>query len=147
LSPRSTSPILSSLIWQSGARRSTTGGTGDSEMSYQHHRKAKLREYNNCCAHCGGGSITPRTHREVLCLDHVQTQATGGGDEFDNFQVLCMRCNTIKGPYVLPKLPPRQPAANFEEAYAMQEKFKHRIMPARRRSGWDQHIPRAVLGY
>ena len=119
---------------------------GAFEMSYQHHRNAKLREYNNCCAHCGIEDWG-KTYREMLCLDHVQTQATGGGDQFDNLQVLCMRCNSIKGAYSLPKLPPRQPAANLEEAYAAQKKLKHRIMPARRCSDWNEHIPRAELGY
>jgi len=115
-------------------------------MCYQHHRPAKLREYNYCCAWCGILDYG-ETYTEQLCLDHVETQATGGSDEYKNIQVLCRRCNSIKGAYTLPKLPPRQPAANLKEAIQAQERLKTRIMPARRRSGWEGYQPREAWGY
>ena len=52
-------------------------------MRYQIYRNRALAAYNNCCAWCGS--------QYDLCLDHVQTQATGGADTFDNLQVLCRR--------------------------------------------------------
>ena len=70
-------------------------------MRYQIYRNRALAAYNNCCAWCGS--------QYDLCLDHVQTQATGGADTFDNLQVLCRRCNSIKNMWTMPKLPPRDP--------------------------------------
>ena len=115
---------------------------------YQKHRAAILETYNNCCAWCGieDWKKDPWAD-EYLCLDHVKTQMTGGSDELENLQLLCRRCNSIKTEHTLPKLPPRMPAATLEEAKALQEKLKTRIMPARRQTGPDDYRPRAYFGY
>jgi len=115
-------------------------------MCYQKHRTAVLKEYNYCCAWCGIEDWG-HTYREQLCLDHVKTQMTGGSDERQNLQVLCRRCNSIKGGYTLPKLPPRLPAADLNEAFTRQKKLKERIMPARRRTLENDYRPRAEFGY
>jgi HNH endonuclease len=41
------------------------------------------------CQHCGSG--------HDLQIDHVRPLALGGGNNVDNLQVLCKRCNTSKG--------------------------------------------------
>ena len=113
---------------------------------YQQYRPNVLKAYNNCCAWCGIEDWG-KTFTEQLCLDHVETQMTGGSDALENLQLLCRRCNSIKGGYTLPKLPPRMPAATLEEAKALQEKLKTRIMPARRRTSERDYRPRASFGY
>jgi 5-methylcytosine-specific restriction endonuclease McrA len=115
-------------------------------MCYRRHRAAVLKIYNHCCAWCGILDYGIYSSEE-LCLDHIKPQMIGGGDGIENLQILCRRCNSIKGPYYLPKLPPRMPAANLAEAVAAQEKLKRKIMPARRRSGCDDWKPRSTLGY
>ena len=105
-------------------------------MNYQQHRKTVLARYNNCCAWCGS--------TWDLCLDHIDTQACGGSDSADNLQILCRRCNSIKGPYCMPALKPRLPQLDDDKCYRRQNWLKFKVMPARRRGYWDVHIPKAV---
>lgn len=44
---------------------------------------------NHTCQHCGT--------TENLAIDHIIPVVRGGGNELTNLQVLCMRCNTLKG--------------------------------------------------
>lgn len=109
-------------------------------MSYQIHRGAVLREYNGCCAWCG--------ETEDLCLDHIKTQATGGGNTRDNLQILCRRCNSIKNMWTMPKLLPRQPQTDAAKIRRRQNILKDKIMPLRRRTLPDNHVPRGTnLGH
>ena len=116
---------------------------------YQQYRPTVLKTYNNCCAWCGIESwgAASNARGDDLCLDHVKTQYTGGSDALENLQLLCRRCNSIKGEYTLPKLPPRMPAPTLAEALAAQEKLKTRIMPMRRKSSPKDWKPRSALGY
>ncbi len=107
-------------------------------MYYTRHRPAILDKYNHCCAWCGGDGS-----RYVLCLDHIDTQACGGSDSADNLQILCLRCNAIKGPYCMPPLKPRQPQPDLAKQRRRQDWLKYKVMPARRRGYWDVHTPRA----
>ena len=105
-------------------------------MRYQIYRKQALAAYNNCCAWCGS--------QYDLCLDHVQTQATGGADTFDNLQVLCRRCNSIKNMWTMPQLPPRDPQTDARKIRRRQDVLKYKIMPKRRRTGPHNHVPRGT---
>ena len=105
-------------------------------MCYQIHRRAVLEEYNGCCAWCGA--------TQDLCLDHIETQATGGGDARDNLQILCRRCNSIKNMWTMPKLPPREPQTDLAAMRRRQNILKKKIMPLRRRSAPATHIPRGA---
>tara|TARA_E500000331_G_C16928349_1_gene570847 strand:+ start:165 stop:602 length:438 start_codon:yes stop_codon:yes gene_type:complete len=105
--------------------------------------------YNRCCAWCGDSRNSKRGGT-TLCVDHVQTRYSGGSDyERENFQILCRRCNSIKGRVSLDALPPRLPETDLDVILAKQEKLKQEIMPARRRTrdaglGYPR---RAELGY
>ena len=105
-------------------------------MRYQIYRNQALAAYNNCCAGCGS--------QYDLCLDHVQTQATGGADTFDNLQVLCRRCKSIKNMWTMPKLPPRDPQTDNGKIWKKQQVLKNKIMPLRRRTGPHNHVPRGT---
>ena len=103
---------------------------------YQIYRPQVLAAYNHCCAWCGS--------QYDLCLDHVQTQATGGADTFDNLQVLCRRCNSIKNMWTLRKLPPRDPQTDARKIRRRQDILKHKIMPRRRQTGPHNYVPRGT---
>ncbi len=47
---------------------------------------------NKCCAGCGNSF-----NIQNLEVDHIIPRAKGGGDYFDNYQLLCGNCNRIKG--------------------------------------------------
>ena len=96
-------------------------------MAYQKYRAALLKKYNHCCAWCGD------VHG--LQIDHVQTQSTGGGDNFDNLQILCASCNCTKRQWVLPKLDPREPQLNRGKIHRRRMALRRRIMPHRRQHG------------
>ena len=96
-------------------------------MAYQQHRAALLKKYNHCCAWCGA------VHG--LQIDHVQTQSTGGGDQFDNLQILCASCNCTKRQWVLPKLEPREPQLDRGKIHRRRMALRRRIMPHRRKYG------------
>ncbi len=120
-------------------------------MSYytnQGFRERLKARYNWCCAWCGDERNVEWT-RSTLCIDHVQTRFSGGSDyDYNNFQVLCRRCNAIKGAYCLPKLEPRMPETDLDVVFAKQEKLRVDIMQARRRSSEGLDYPtRAELGY
>lgn len=63
------------------------------------HESAKMRTYitkllerdGNTCAVCGR---TLDTHNCVI--DHIYPRSLGGGDNFENLELLCMECNTVK---------------------------------------------------
>ena len=106
-------------------------------------------KYNRWCAWCGDSRNNKRGV-STLCVDHVQSRYSGGSDyDPENFQVLCRRCNSIKGQKSLDKLHPRLPELDFEKCLKAQEKLKHEIMPARRGSRTDgmDYPRRAELGY
>jgi len=96
-------------------------------MAYQKYRAALLKKYNHCCAWCG------TVHN--LQIDHVQTQSTGGGDNFDNLQILCGSCNRFKSKWVLPKLEPREPQLDQGKIRRRQHALRYKIMPHRRNFG------------
>ena len=126
-------------------------------MSYgNYHFHNRLREkYNYCCAWCGddrdGGYDAEGyfNFSSQLCVDHVKTRYTGGSDyDSNNFQILCRRCNSIKGAYCLPKLNPRLPETDPAKILTAQTRFKNRIMPSRRCSSEGADYPtRTELGY
>lgn len=43
------------------------------------------------CVSCGGRDLL------LLSFDHIHPVHLGGGDELDNLQALCRRCNSRKG--------------------------------------------------
>ena len=52
--------------------------------------KAKARaRLPQVCAHCGTA--------ENLTVDHKLARAHGGTNHLDNLQMLCLRCNLLKG--------------------------------------------------
>ncbi len=106
-------------------------------------------KYNYCCAWCGDNR-NERRGVSTLCVDHVQSSYSGGSDyDPENFQILCRRCNSIKGRKSLDKLPPRFPELDLEKCLKIQEKLKYEIMPARRDSATNgmDYPRRAELGY
>jgi 5-methylcytosine-specific restriction endonuclease McrA len=52
-------------------------------------RSAVFHKSKFKCAHCGT--------RENLSVDHIIPVLHGGGDELENLQALCRRCNSSKG--------------------------------------------------
>ena len=117
--------------------------------NYYFHRRLK-EKYNWCCAWCGNAeNLRYRGHASQLCVDHVHSSYSGGSQyDSENFQILCRRCNSIKGAYSLPRLKPRLPEVDPEKVLAAQERFKNRIMPSRRWSNEGPDYPtRAELGY
>jgi len=122
--------------------------------SYYFHNKLK-EKYNWCCAWCGDdrdGGYNAKGYfnfSSQLCVDHVHSSYSGGSQyDSENFQILCRRCNSIKGAYSLPRLKPRLPEVDPEKVLAAQERFKNRIMPSRRWSSEGPDYPtRAELGY
>jgi 5-methylcytosine-specific restriction endonuclease McrA len=94
-------------------------------MAYQKYRARLLKDYNYCCAWCG--------ETQNLHIDHVETQRSGGGDNYNNLQILCQSCNCSKNKWVLPKLPPRQPATDLAKCYRRKMVFRKAIMPFRRK--------------
>ena len=112
---------------------------------------AELKEiYNWCCAWCGDArNARHRGAASQLCVDHVHSSYSGGSQhDPENFQILCRRCNSIKGAYTLPRLAPRQPAVSAYAVLARQEYLKHRIMPSRRLNAEGPDYPtRSELGY
>jgi 5-methylcytosine-specific restriction endonuclease McrA len=105
-------------------------------MRYQIYRYKALAAYNHCCAWCGS--------QHDLCLDHVQTQATGGADTFDNLQVLCRPCNSIKNKWTMPKLPPRDPQTDNKKIRQLRDVLRYKIMPRRRQTAPNNHVPRKI---
>ena len=54
-------------------------------------REKILKKYNFKCAHCKEGDY------RKLTIDHIKPYSKGGRDTENNLQVLCKRCNSIKG--------------------------------------------------
>ena len=52
-------------------------------------RREVMDRDGHCCVVCGSEG--------PLHIDHVHPVSRGGGDEVDNLQVLCARCNVSKG--------------------------------------------------
>lgn len=50
---------------------------------------ALVTRYGERCLNCGADSD--------LVIDHVVSVAKGGLSQFDNLQLLCATCNTLKG--------------------------------------------------
>lgn len=55
----------------------------------------KNRLFNQQNGHCNGCNIELPVHQ--FEIDHVVPKAKGGGDYFENYQLLCPSCNRIKG--------------------------------------------------
>lgn len=123
-------------IWRSFTLRNLRL-KGEGKMAYQKYRARLLKDYNYCCAWCGTG--------ERLQIDHVQTQMSGGGDEYENLQMLCPSCNCLKRQFVLPKLKPRQPATDSATAYRRRQILRKMIMPFRRRYDYRFYTPKKEL--
>jgi hypothetical protein len=106
--------------------------------------KEELKKlYNYCCAWCGVTTDAGIRGCQSLACDHVETAYAGGSDvSFNNFQILCGRCNSIKGAYSLDQLLPRQPCYNLIEIERKQYIFKTYIMPMRRLSPEGMDYPR-----
>ena len=51
-----------------------------------------FKEQNGCCNGCG--IVLDIWHFEV---DHIVPRAKGGGDYYENYQLLCGNCNRVKG--------------------------------------------------
>lgn len=52
-------------------------------------RWAVFKRDGYACVACGADSD--------LTIDHIHPQSKGGGNQFDNLQTLCRKCNTKKG--------------------------------------------------
>jgi hypothetical protein len=110
--------------------------------------------YNYCCAYCGAtdgqviylGNWNSSGRTLILCVDHVQTQYNGGSCNIENLQILCNRCNGIKGEYYLPKLEPRQPEYSMLQIIRSQIELQS-TMGRRRRTLPDNYISKLQLGY
>ena len=48
-----------------------------------------VKRKNAACTYCGS--------TEFLTVDHIIPKVKGGTNEYNNLQILCKRCNTIKG--------------------------------------------------
>ena len=105
-------------------------------MSYQKYRSELLEKYNYCCAWCG------QTHD--LQIDHVKTRFSGGGDQIENLQMLCRRCNCTKSKYVLPKLKPRQPQLDAAKCERRKMILRRVIMPFRRTQNASIFVPKKL---
>lgn len=68
----------------------TYGGVPSLHVPYS--RRALFRRDNNTCQYCG---VVPGTKR--LTIDHVMPRSRGGGTDWLNCVVACMRCNIRKG--------------------------------------------------
>ncbi len=55
-------------------------------------RKRLHEEQKGLCKGC-------ETHLDIihLTLDHIIPKSKGGGDYYDNYQLLCANCNSVKG--------------------------------------------------
>jgi site-specific DNA-methyltransferase (adenine-specific) len=58
-------------------------------------RSVKRQLYNDQQGLCNGCGATFRI--ENLEIDHIIPKAKGGGDYYENYQLLCGACNKIKG--------------------------------------------------
>ena len=108
----------------------------------QNSKRAIRALYNDCCAWCG---VTEDADIRGcrLAFDHIETAFVGGSDyNSSNFQILCCRCNSIKGAYSLDKLPPREPCFDILQIQKKQYIFKTKIMPLRRLSAESMDYPR-----
>lgn len=52
-------------------------------------RDAVFKRDNHSCKICGS--------KDNLSIDHIRPVRMGGGDEFENYQTLCLSCNCRKG--------------------------------------------------
>ena len=106
--------------------------------------KEELKKlYNYCCAWCGVTTDAGIRGSQYLAGDHVETAYAGGSNyDFNNYQILCGKCNSVKGQYSLDKLPPRQPCYNLIEIEKKQYIFQYKIMPLRRLSPEGMDYPR-----
>ena len=63
--------------------------------------RVKLITAQPYCGYCGA---RPGASSDVeLDIDHIIPRAKGGGDDIENLQVLCHRCNRAKNHYLLPE--------------------------------------------
>jgi 5-methylcytosine-specific restriction endonuclease McrA len=114
-----------------------TDKKGKMKMAYQKYRAKLLKEYNYCCAWCG--------ETQNLHIDHVKTQFSGGGDDYENLQMLCSSCNCTKNKWVLPKLKPREPATDRAKMLRRKMVFRKLIMPFRRTYDPKFYTPKKEL--
>jgi 5-methylcytosine-specific restriction endonuclease McrA len=114
-----------------------TDKKGEMKMAYQKYRAKLLKEYNYCCAWCG--------ETQNLHIDHVKTQFSGGGDDYENLQMLCSSCNCTKNKWVLPKLKPREPATDRAKMLRRKMVFRKLIMPFRRTYDPKFYTPKKEL--
>ena len=63
-------------------------------------RNQVYKYYDNACAVCG------LADKDCLQIDHVIPRCKGGKDEFDNYQILCIKCNSIKSSTQTDKIAP-----------------------------------------
>ena len=106
-------------------------------MAYQKYRAKLLEKYNYCCAWCGTD--------DRLQIDHVKTQMSGGGDDYENLQMLCPSCNCLKRQFTLPKLKPRQPSNCEKKSLRRRRILRDMIMPFRRTYDYKFYIPKKEL--
>ena len=57
--------------------------------NYRSTLKKLLHKYNFKCVGCGD--------KEKLTIDHIKPVSKGGTDDVSNLQILCSRCNRVKG--------------------------------------------------
>lgn len=69
--------------------------TGKSRVINEKDRLKILKRDNYKCVKCGR---SPATHHNIfLHIDHINPFSKGGGNEIDNLQTLCQKCNLGKG--------------------------------------------------
>ena len=113
-----------------------------------------LKESGGRCALCG----TTRDDRP-LHVDHIKPRSRGGKTEYENFQVLCSKCNLTKGnrdetdlrQSVIPDNDPEcrfcpdkvkhRIVAEYDSVYAMKDGYPvseghHLILPKRHAADW-----------
>ena len=59
--------------------------------------KVKKRLYEEQGGRCAAGRCSADLPLRLLEVDHIVPRSAGGGNEIDNFQLLCSWCNKVKG--------------------------------------------------
>lgn len=82
-------------------------------------KEVKARLYKDQNGRCNACSVEMEIwHLEI---DHIIPQAKGGGDYYDNYQLLCGNCNRIKGKqpmeYLLAKIKKRNEMMKFKVSF------------------------------
>jgi len=63
--------------------------------------KTLIKKYDGKCAHCNVSVIFDHRHPKQASVDHIVPLSKSGTEDFKNLQLLCRKCNNIKGDTIL----------------------------------------------